>query len=176
MPLKTAALLVLLVVAMTPRQAPVSGLDLGNFDPKVRPQDDLYRAANGLWLARTSIPPDRVTYGAFLELADKVEADLRAVIEGVAADRDHQRGTARQIADLYASLMNQARAEELGLQPIAALLQRIDAVDTPRDLASEARLVIKLGRPFATSSAPAISTSEYEAQGACLSRTRTASG
>ena len=57
MPLKTAALLVLLAVAMTPRQTPISGLDLGNFDPKVRPQDDLYRAANGLWLARTSDAP-----------------------------------------------------------------------------------------------------------------------
>ena len=96
------------------------------------------------------MPPDRVTYGTFLELADKAETDLRAVIEGVAADRDHQRGTARQIADLYASLMNQARAEELGLQPIAALLQRIDAVDTPRDLASEAGYLsaIALGGPF----------------------------
>ena len=150
MPLKTLAFLVLLVVAVTPRQTPTSGLDLGNFDPKVRPQDDLYRAANGLWLARTTIPADRVTYGTFLELADKAETDLRAVIEGVAADRDRQRGTARQIADLYASLMNQARAEELGLQPIAALLQRIDAVDTPRDLASEAGHLsaIALGGPF----------------------------
>ena len=58
MPLKTAALLVLLAVALTPeRRRPISGLDLANFDPKVRPQDDLYRAANGRWLARTTGAP-----------------------------------------------------------------------------------------------------------------------
>ena len=150
MPLKTAALLALLAVVVTPKQVPISGLDLGNFDPTVRPQDDLYRAANGGWLARTSVPPDRVTYGTFLELADKTESDLRTIIERVAADRDRQRGTARQIADLYGSLMNKARAEELGLQPIATLLQRIDAVETARDLASVAGHLsaIALGGPF----------------------------
>jgi putative endopeptidase len=150
MGLKTAAWLVLLVVVLTPKQGPTSGLDLGNFDPTVRPQDDLFRAVNGAWLARTPVPPDRVTYGTFLELADKTESDLRAIIERVAAERDRQRGTARQIADLYASLMNQARTEELGFQPIAPLLERIDAIDTPRDLASEAGYLsaIALGGPF----------------------------
>lgn len=150
MALKTAILLVLLAAALRPIQSPVSGLDLANFDPTIRPQDDLYRAVNGAWLARTPVPPDRVTYGTFLELADKTEGDLRAIIENVAAERDRQRGTARQIADLYASLMNQARAEELGLRPIAGLLQRIDTIETPRDLASVAGHLssIALGGPF----------------------------
>jgi putative endopeptidase len=150
MALKTVVLLVLLAAALSPTQAPISGLDLANFDPTIRPQDDLYRAVNGRWLARTSVPPDRVTYGTFLELADKTEADLRAIVEKVAAERDRQRGTARQIADLYASLMNKARAEELGLRPIAGLLQRIDAIETPRDLASVAGQLssIALGGPF----------------------------
>ena len=150
MTLKTVALFVLLVAALSPVQSPVSGLNLDNFDPAVRPQDDLYRAVNGRWLANTPVPADRVTYGTFLELTDKTESDLRAIIETVAADRDRQRGTARQIADLYASLMNQARADELGLQPIAAVLQRIEAIETPRDLASVAGHLsaIALGGPF----------------------------
>jgi len=114
----------LLVVAPTPKQSPTSGLDLGNFDRTVRPQDDLFRAANGRWLARTPVPPDRVTHGTFVELSDKTETDLRAIIENVEAQRDRQRGTARQIADLYASLMDETRAEELGFQPITELLCR----------------------------------------------------
>ncbi len=46
--------------------------------------------------------------------------------------------------------MNKARAEELGLRPIAGLLQRIDAIETPRDLASVAGHLsaIALGGPF----------------------------
>jgi putative endopeptidase len=140
----------LLVMALPLKQPPASGLDLANFDPTVRPQDDLYRAVNGGWLARTSMPPDRVTYGTFLELADKTESDLRAIIESTAEFRDRQRGTARQIADLYTSIMNQVRAEQLGLQPIAGLLKQVEAIETPRDLAMVAGHLsaIALGGPF----------------------------
>ena len=148
--MKSLVFVAVLAVALTPAQSPTSGLDLRNLDPGVRPQDDLFRAANGGWLARTPVPPDRVTYGTFIELADRTESDLRAIIEGVAADRDRQRGTARQIADLYASLMDEARAEALGLRPIADLLRRLDAIRTPRDLASESGYLsaIALGGPF----------------------------
>jgi predicted metalloendopeptidase len=47
----------------------------------VRPQDDLFAHVNGHWLAETEIPADRVYYGAFQELAAKVERDLHAIIE-----------------------------------------------------------------------------------------------
>ena len=58
MTLKTVALFVLLVAALSPVQSPVSGLDLGNFDPTVRPQDDLYRAVNGRMAGeRRRFPP-----------------------------------------------------------------------------------------------------------------------
>ena len=48
---------------------PTSGIDQANFDKTVRPQDDLFRAVNGAWLARTEIPADRSDYGAFTVLA-----------------------------------------------------------------------------------------------------------
>ncbi len=150
MALKFAISLVFLALALGGRPPQSSGLNLDNFDRTVRPQDDLFRAANGGWLSRTPIPPDRVTYGTYLELADKTDADLRTIIEGVAADRERQRGSARQIADLYASLMDQGRADELGLRPVAALLRRIEAIETARDLATEAGYfsAIALGGPF----------------------------
>jgi putative endopeptidase len=150
MTLKPAISFVLLAAVLTSGQSPTSGLDLTNFDATVRPQDDLFRAVNGGWLARTAMPPDRVTYGTFLELADKTEADVQSIIERVGADPGRQRGTARQIADLYASLMDQARAEELGLEPIAGLLRRIEKIGTPRELAAEAGYLsaIALGGPF----------------------------
>jgi putative endopeptidase len=56
----------------------------------------------------------------------------------------------RQIADMYGSLMDQARAEELGLQPIAGVLARIESIETPRELATEAGYLsaVALGGPF----------------------------
>jgi len=45
-------------VAGSPAQTPAgSGLDLSAIDASIRPQDDLYRHANGRWLQRTVMPP-----------------------------------------------------------------------------------------------------------------------
>ena len=105
-----------------------SGLDPSTFDRSVRPQDDLYRFVNGRWLDTTVIPADRVTYGTFAELADRAEHDVRRIIEQL----DGRNQPQRQIRDLYASMMNEARVEALGDAPIRDELRRIEAVDSPR--------------------------------------------
>jgi len=127
-----------LVTSAAQEREPISGLDLANFDRSIRPQDDLFRFVNGTWLARTTIPPDRITYGTFLELGDRAEADLRTIIEDTLANRDRQRGSAKQIADLYASLMNVAVIEKRGIEPVRAELKRIYALDNRREFAATA--------------------------------------
>jgi putative endopeptidase len=135
----------------TARLAPVSGLDLANFDRSVRPQDDLYRFVNGHWLRTTAVPPERVSYGAFAALADKTELDLRTIIEATGASVNRKAGSpAQQIADLYTSVMDQARIEALGAAPLAPELARIDAIRSGRDLAAEAGYLTSIagGGPF----------------------------
>ena len=61
-----------------------SGIDREFVDPKVRPQDDLFRHVSGKWLDTAPIPPDRAMDGAFHRLRDQSEADLKAIIERVA--------------------------------------------------------------------------------------------
>ena len=58
---------------------PVSGLDLKGFDAQSRPQDDLFRAANGHWLDRTEIPADKSSYGTFIQLRDQSDARVRLI-------------------------------------------------------------------------------------------------
>jgi predicted metalloendopeptidase len=130
--------------------APVSGLDVASLDRTVRPQDDLYRFANGGWLASTDIPSDRVSYSAFIELADKAEADIRALIEEARSSNPKRGSAAQQIGDLYTSMINEARIEELGAAPIRPELDKIDAMATPADLAAEAGYLssIASGGPF----------------------------
>jgi putative endopeptidase len=113
--------------------APVSGLNLTLFDPAVRPQDDLSAHVNGGWLARTAIPADRPSYGAFNELFDETQEQLRVLVEEAAAPG----GTAdsRKIGDFYTAFMDEARADALGLQPLEAELSAIDALRTKSDVA-----------------------------------------
>ena len=109
---------------------PPSGLLLANFDRSVRPQDDLYRFVNGGWLARTEIPADRSNYGAFSKLADDVETNLKAIAEEAAASTAAAGTDQRMIGDFYSSFMDEARAEQLGLTPLAGELARIEAIKT----------------------------------------------
>jgi len=135
----------------TAAQVPKSGFDPAAFDRGVAPRDDLYRYVNGDWLARTSIPADRVTYGAFGELADKTEADLHALIEDLASRSNRLRGSpAQQIVDLYASVVDEQRIERLGAEPIAPELRKIEAIASGHDLAAEAGYLssIAAGGPF----------------------------
>ncbi len=134
------ALIILAVSTLTAQQPALkSGIEIGNADPAVRPQDNFFRHVNGAWLARTEIPADKAGYGAFAELTDKAEADVRAILDAAASADNRAGGTvAQQVGDLYTSFMNEARAEQLGATPIKAELQKIDAITTAQAMAAEA--------------------------------------
>ena len=103
------------------------GIDVTQFDPEIRAQDDLFRHVNGPWLRETQIKPDRATAGAFVTLLDEAELKVRQIIEA-AADQpgdDEQ----RKIGDLYASFMDEARIEDLGSAPLEPELAKVDAID-----------------------------------------------
>lgn len=144
------ALLAVLVAGVTAAPQPAkSGIDLSTLDRSVRPQDDLYRFANGGWLDRTQIPPDRVSYGTFIELVDRAELDVRRIIERL----DGRGGAEQQMRDLYTSVMNEERIEALGAGSIRDELRRIDAIDSPKELAKEAGRLSAMGAggPFGAS-------------------------
>jgi putative endopeptidase len=125
-----------------------SGIDPSGFDRSVRPQDDFFRYVNGGWIARTEIPADRPLYGSFVELLDKSEADLRAIIEEAAAKTSEAPGSeVRKIGDLFASFMDEDRANRLGKKPIEGDLARIDAI---HDKAGLTRVLADLQREGGT--------------------------
>jgi len=101
-------------------QSPLkSGLEPAGFDKSVRPQDDLFRYVNGTWLTKTEIPADRPVYGTFVQLDERAEAHLYALIEELAGQPNKKPGsTAQQVGDFYAGFMNEKRLNELGADPL----------------------------------------------------------
>ncbi len=105
-----------------------SGVSVQDIDPGVRAADDLFGHVNGGWLARTQIPPDRARYGTFVVLAEAAETHLRRIIEEAAAGDGAAGSTARKVGDLFTSFVDEARADELGVTPLAADLDAVRAV------------------------------------------------
>jgi predicted metalloendopeptidase len=128
---KLALLAVLLMCAASSVAQQRSGLDLSSIDPSVRPQDDLWRFANGKWLARTEIPADRPGWGTFAALRDTTRGQLRTLLEGIDASADGER---RKLADFYASFMDEKAVEAAGLAALEPVYERIEALDDKADL------------------------------------------
>ncbi|MFL6155463.1 MAG: M13 family metallopeptidase [Marmoricola sp.] len=104
-------------------------------DLSIRPQDDLFGHVNGTWLAESEIPSDRASWGPFVMLADAAEEQVRAIIEDCASGAI-EGGDAQKIGDLFASFMDEARVDELGITPLAGVLAAIDKLDSLLDLAA----------------------------------------
>jgi putative endopeptidase len=112
----------------------VSGIDRSNMDGTVRPQDDLFDATNGDWVKRTTIPPDKPSYGAFVQLRDRADAELHSLVEGLAAQGPAPGTNARRIDDFYRTFMDVEAIDRAGLAPLASSLREIDAVSDARTL------------------------------------------
>lgn len=105
-----------------------SGLTLDELDPAVRPNDDLFRHVNGRWIDRTEIPADKARWGSFMVLHEAAEAAVRQII--IEAQQAEPGTEERKVGDLYASFMNEQRANLLGVAPIAGQLLEVSLVNS----------------------------------------------
>ncbi|MET0517620.1 MAG: M13 family metallopeptidase [Burkholderiaceae bacterium] len=116
--------------------APTSGLDKSGFDATSRPQDDLFRAANGKWVDTTEIPADKASYGTFIQLRDLSDKRVRTIVDELKG-KPHKAGSVEQkIADFYGSYVDTGRIDKAGLAPLHEILASIDAIKTPEELAA----------------------------------------
>lgn len=111
------------------------GISIANMDRSVAPGDNFYEYANGAWIKRTVIPPDRGSIGVFTGLADLSNKRTLALLEDAGKANAPAGSSTRKIADIYGSYMNEAAIESKGLAPLRSHLQAIAAIRDKRELA-----------------------------------------
>ncbi|WP_417068797.1 M13 family metallopeptidase [Niveibacterium terrae] len=121
-------------------QASSFGLDMGGSDAAVRPQDDLFRAGNGAWLAHTEIPADRSWYGIHAVLRDQSDQHLREIVQELQLKHPQPGTIAEKVANFYASYLDTAAIDAAGLSPLQPRLKEI------ADIADRHELAAQLGR------------------------------
>ncbi len=132
---------------MTVGPSRVSGLDLDHRDASVRVQDDLFGHVNGAWLASAEIPADRSVYGAFYELRDRAEADLRQILDGLVEAPAEPDSPAWLAGQVYASFLDTDRVESLGVSPLRGLLDRVERIGEVSELPAAIGELTRVGVP-----------------------------
>ena len=121
------------------------GVDTTGFDRSVRPQDDFNRFVNGRWEDRTTIPDDRSTFGSFVELDERTQGALRALVEEAGSARAPAGSGPQKVGDLYASYMDSVRIERQGLEPLRAELDAIAALPSTAELPRAFARLLRIG-------------------------------
>src|SRR5579859_3575923 len=111
------------------------GISIANMDPSVKPGDNFYLYANGGWLNRTEIPPDRSRISVFTTLSDLSNQRTRTLVEEAAKGNAPAGSETRKVADLYHSYMDEAGIESHGLTPIEPSLAAVAAIADKTQLA-----------------------------------------
>ena len=110
------------------------GYDSTAMDSSVKPGDDFFEYVNGSWLKRTEIPADRTFAGIDSVLNDKIDSDVRAIVEDLARNPQSSGRVGQQVGDMYASWMDVDAVEKAGTAPLEPYLKKIAAVKTRGEL------------------------------------------
>ena len=130
--------------AGVPAAPPAAAPELRVFDPSlidrsVDPCENFYRYSCNGWFKRNPLPADQTRYGRFTELFELNRLHLRQILEEAAAPAGNASGIPRtpneqKIGDEYASCMDTAMVNKLGLTPLQAELDRITALQSAAEL------------------------------------------
>ncbi len=93
---------------------------------------------NDTWLAANPVPGDRTSWGAFEALDERSNAVQHQLVEQAAADK-HATGVEQIVGNFWASGMDEARINQLGISPLKPELDAIAALDSEAKIADYLR-------------------------------------
>ena len=119
--------------------APSAEPALRVFDPSlvdktVDPCENFYRYSCNGWFKRNPLPPDQTRYGRFTELYELNRLHLKQILEEASAPSPTRTPNEQKIGDEYASCMDTATVNKMGIAPLQAELDRIAALHSVAEL------------------------------------------
>ncbi|MCU4315282.1 M13 family metallopeptidase [Acinetobacter bereziniae] len=135
-------------VQMTPttvKDQKKSGIDHQYFDQIVKGSDDFYQHVNGGWIKNTEIPADKSRWGTFDILHEESLKQLHDIVDELSKQQLVNGSSEQKVATLYANFIDEKRIETLGIQPIQAEIENVDALKNKKDIAQLAAHFSRIG-------------------------------
>ena len=133
------------------------GIETSDIDRSAEPCTDFFQFANGAWRKENPIPPSMVRWSRRWSAGEAAKDQLKGILDEVSATKSWPAGSVEQlIGDHYASCMDEARIEALGLTPVQSLLAEIDGI---QDVAGVQRMIgafeeMNITAPFGVTGSP----------------------
>ncbi|MDV3980345.1 endothelin-converting protein [Elizabethkingia anophelis] len=104
------------------------GLNLSYRDTSVRPQDDFFNYVNGGWLKTAKIPSDKSSWGSFNQLREDTDNNSMNILKEILKSKYPAGSEGQKIQALYTTYTDWTKRNALGISPIKADLDKIDAI------------------------------------------------
>ena len=133
------------------------GIETTDLDRSAEPCTDFFQFANGEWRKQNPIPPSMVRWSRRWAAGEVAKDQLKAILDDVSAKTDWPAASVEQlIGDHYASCLDEAKIDQLGIAPVQPLLKEIDGLV---DIAGVQRTISRLHElnitaPFGVGASP----------------------
>jgi len=111
-----------------------SGIDLANMDTTVAPGTDFYRYACGGWMEAHPLRDEYARFGSFEALDELSVEQVKSLLNELAAQTHADGSVGQKIGTLYNVVMDSAKQNAQGVEPLKADLARVAAVQTREEL------------------------------------------
>lgn len=128
----------------------IPGIVLENMDTSVSPKEDFYNYVNGTWLKTNTIPDDESRWGGFGVLRKSTRQDVLDILNSSEELGTYKAGSDQQKALLlFKSELDTVARNEAGIKPIQPLLDKINGINSLKDLQTVYASTIGVSAPFA---------------------------
>ncbi len=120
-------------------------IDVTYLDTNINPADDFFEYANKKWIEKNPIPASKSSWGMFSFMDENSMKVLRDIQEKAAKETGAAGSNTQIIGDFYSTGMDSAGIDKAGIDPLKPMLDDIDNLRTPEDIAKYFGKMVKIG-------------------------------
>lgn len=118
-------------------------IEFSGIDNSIRPGDDFFKYANGIWYDTIPIPETQAGVGAYMFMNYPQRLRLQAILDSVSQGQFPEGSLEQKVGDFYASGMDTLTIEKRAYNPLKPVLAAIDVIS---DLSSLMGFVAEASR------------------------------